>query len=100
MHGWFPQFLPGMSWRDQQSSWVFEVGESSKRDYPEGEVVVYPKVVQDARSCFHSMGISFQGTEKGFLDFLTLIDEEQHFVSAPKKKGKREVKDLECSIKL
>lgn len=51
---------------------------------PEGGVVVYPKVVQDARSCFHTMGVSFKGTDKGFLDFLT--------------KGKREVKNLECSI--
>jgi hypothetical protein len=29
-----PQFLPGMSWRDQQSSWVFEVGESLNGDDP------------------------------------------------------------------
>jgi hypothetical protein len=28
--------LPGMSWRDQQSSWVFEVGESLKGDDYEG----------------------------------------------------------------
>jgi len=68
---------------------VFETGESSKGDDPEGGVVVYPKVVQDARSCFYTMGVSFKGTEKGFLDFLTLVDE---------KKGKREVKNLECSI--
>jgi hypothetical protein len=87
-----------MSWRDQQSSWVFEVGEYSKRYYHEGGVVVCHRVVQVVRLCFRTMGISFQGTEKGFLDFLTLVDEGQHFVSAPKKKRKREVKNLECSI--
>jgi len=64
-----------MSWRDHQFSWVFEVGESSKGDDPEGGVVVYPMVVQDARVCFRMMGVSFKGTEKGFLDFLILVDE-------------------------
>jgi hypothetical protein len=59
-----PQFLLGMFWRDQQSSWVFEVGESSKGDDPEVWVVVYPRVVQDARSCFHTLRISFKGLEK------------------------------------
>jgi hypothetical protein len=74
------------------------VGESSKGDNPEGGVVVYPMVVQDARSCFHTMGVSFKGTEKGFLDFLTLVNEGQCSVSAPKQKGKREVKNLEYSF--
>jgi hypothetical protein len=87
-----------MSWREQQSSWVCEVGESSKGDDPERGVVVYPMVVQDARSCFRTMGVSFKGTEKGFLDLLTLVDEGQHSVSALKKKLKREVKNLECLI--
>jgi len=75
MYGCSPQFLPGMSWTDQQSSWVFEVGESSKGGDPEGGVVVYPRVVQDARSCFRTMGVSFKGTENGILDFLTLVNE-------------------------
>jgi hypothetical protein len=75
MYGCSPQFLTGMSWRDQQSSWVFEVGESSKGDDPEIGVVVYPRVVQDARSCFCRLGVSFKGFEKDFLDFLTLVDE-------------------------
>jgi hypothetical protein len=97
VYGCSPQFLHGMSWRDQQSSWVFEVGESSMGDDLERGVVV-PRVVQDARSCFCTMGISFNGTERGFPDFLTLVDEGQRFVSAPKQKGKREVKNLECSI--
>jgi hypothetical protein len=39
-----------------------------------------------------------KGIEKGFLDLLTLVDEEQFSVFALKKKGKREVKNLECSI--
>jgi hypothetical protein len=93
-----PKFLPGMSWRDQQSSWVFKVGDSLEGDDPEGGVVVYPRVVQDARLCFRMMGFSFKGTKKGFLDFLTLIDEGQHSAFAPKKKRKRKVNNLECSI--
>jgi hypothetical protein len=44
------------------------------------------------------MGVSFKGTEKGFLDFLTLVNEGQCSVSAPKQKGKREVKNLEYSF--
>jgi len=39
-----------------------------------------------------------KGIETGFLDLLTLVDEEQFSVFALKKKGKREVKNLECSI--
>jgi hypothetical protein len=54
------------------------MGESSKGDDPEGGVVVYLRVVQDARPCFRMMEVSFKGTKKGFLDFLTLVDEEQH----------------------
>ena len=43
------------------------------------------------------MGISSGGDEKGFLDFLTLVDERQHqeiLVSAFKPKGSRELKCL------
>jgi hypothetical protein len=36
--------------------------------------------------------------KKGFLDFLTLVDEGQCSASASKQKGKRELKNLECSI--
>jgi hypothetical protein len=95
--GVLPSFLPGMSWREQQSAWVCEVGESSKGDDPGGGVV-YPRVVQDVKSCFCTMRISFQVSEKGFLDFLTLVDKWQLSNSAPKKKGKRDVKNLECLI--
>jgi hypothetical protein len=38
--------------------------------------VVYPRVVQDTRLCYCMMGVSFMGSEKGFLDFLTLIEED------------------------
>lgn len=37
-------------------------------------------------------------TDKGFLNFLTLVDEGQCSVFASKQKGKRELKNLECSI--
>jgi hypothetical protein len=84
-----------------------EVGESSKGIDPKESVVVYPRVVKDSRSCFRTMGVSFVGSDqKGFLDFLTLIEDERYDSdSSPKKvkeikrkKGKREVKNLECSI--
>jgi hypothetical protein len=43
----------------------------------------------------------YGGTGKGFLDFLTLVEEGQRqevSVFAPEQKGKRELKNLECSI--
>jgi hypothetical protein len=92
--------LPGLS------SGVFEVGESSKGIDPK-ESVVYPRVVKDSRSCFRTMGVTFVGSDqKGFLDFLTLIEDECYDSNSPPKKvkeikrknGKREVKNLECSI--
>jgi hypothetical protein len=82
-------------------------GESSKGIDPKESVVVYPKVVKDSRSCFRTMGVSFVGSDqKGFLDFLALIEDERYDSdSHPKKekeikrnKGKREVKNLECSL--
>jgi hypothetical protein len=63
--------------------------------------------VKDSRSCFHTMGVSFVGSDqKGFLDFLTLIEDERYDSNSPSKKvmeikmknGKREVKNLECSV--
>jgi len=89
------------------SSGVFEVGESSKGVGPEERDVVYPRVVQDARSCFRTLGVSFLGSdEKGFLDFLTWTEDQRYDSDSPpkkekkikRKKGKREVKNLECSI--
>jgi hypothetical protein len=89
------------------SSEVFEVGESSKGAGQEERDVVYPKVVQHASSCFRTMGVSFLGTdEKGFLDFLTWTENQRYDSDSPpkkdkklnRKKGKREVKNLECSI--
>jgi hypothetical protein len=83
------------------------VGESSKGDGPEERDVVYPRVVQDARSCFRMMGVSLLGSdEKCFLDFLTWTEDQRYDSdSIPKKekkikrkKGKREVNNLECSI--
>jgi hypothetical protein len=45
------------------------------------------------------MLISVMGSKEGFLDFLTLVDERQtqNSIPSPKKKGNREVKNLECS---
>jgi hypothetical protein len=64
-------------------------------------VIGYPEAMQGAKLRYHTMGFSYGGDEKGFLDFLTLIDERQRqedHVSAPKPKGSREVKNLECPI--
>jgi hypothetical protein len=87
---------------------VFEVGEPSKGANPEERVVVYPRAVQDARSCFRTMGVSSLGfDEKGFLDFLTWTEDQRYDSNSPpkkekkkinRKKGKREVKNLKCSI--
>jgi hypothetical protein len=75
--------LPGLS------SGVFEVGESSKGIDPKENVVVYPKVVKDSRSCFRTMGVSFVGSDqKGFMDFLTLIEDERYDSDSPPKKVK------------
>lgn len=60
--------------------------------------MVLSKAVQVARSCFRMRGISFMGSKEGFVDFLTLVDKGQNAVSTPKKKGNREVNNLECSI--
>jgi hypothetical protein len=88
------------------SSGVFEVGESSKGAGLEERDVVYPRIVQDARSCFHTMRVSFLGSdEKGFLDFLTWTEDQRYDSDSPpkkekkikRKKGKREVTNLECS---
>jgi hypothetical protein len=86
-----------------------EMGEPLQRDDLDGAgvgevevgVIGYPEVVQDAKSCYHTMGISFEGGEKGFLDFLTLSNEgqcQEDPASVPKPKGSRDVKNLECSI--
>jgi hypothetical protein len=68
---------------------IFEVGKYSKRDDPKGGVVVYPRAVQDTKSCFHTIGVSFKGTEKGFLNFLILVDEGHCSVSVPKQKREK-----------
>jgi len=75
--------LPGLS------SGVFEVGESSKGIDLKESVVIYPRVVKDSRSCFRTMGVSFVGSDqKGFLDFLTLIEDERYDSDSPPKKVK------------
>jgi hypothetical protein len=90
----------------QQSCFVAEIGESLQGGDLNGAgvgeknemgVIGYFEAMQDAKSCYHTMGISYGGDEKCFLDLLTLIDEGQ-CISAPKPKGSRQVKNLECSI--
>jgi len=104
---WPRPFSPVFGCSQFVSSGVFEVGESSKGAGLEERDVVYPRVVQDARSCFRTLGVSFLGSdEKGFLDFLTWIEDQRYDSDSPPKKekkikrikGKREVKNLECSI--
>jgi hypothetical protein len=57
--GCSPKFLSGMCWRAQQHFFVSEVGESSKWDDLKVGVVDYPEAMQDARSCYHTRGISY-----------------------------------------
>jgi len=60
-----------------------------------------PGAAIDLSLCFQTLGISHEGNEKAFLDFMALIDAEHRveaLVSTPKFKGCREVKNLECTI--
>jgi len=60
-----------------------------------------PRAAIDLSLCFQTLGISHEGNEKAFLDFMALIDAEHRveaLVSTPKFKGCREVKNLECTI--
>jgi len=55
----------------------------------------------DLSLCFQTLGVSHEGNEKDFLDFMALFDAEHCLktpVSSPKFKGCREVKNLECTI--
>jgi hypothetical protein len=60
-----------------------------------------PGVAIDLNLCFQTLGVSHEGNEKAFLDFMALIDAEHRLevpVSTPKFKGYCEVKNLECTI--
>jgi hypothetical protein len=57
--------------------------------------------VPSAKELALTLGISFGGNEKSFLNLLTILEEEQHrevVGSASTPKGRRELKNLECSI--
>ena len=54
-----------------------------------------------AMLCLHAAGISFKGDTMGFLNLMAQVDKGQrHEIpdSTPKFKGRRELKNLECSI--
>lgn len=60
-----------------------------------------PGTAIDLSLCFQTLGVSHEGNEKAFLDFMALIDAEhclEATVSTPKFKECREVKNLECTI--
>ena len=62
----------------------------------------YSKRVLDAVKFAPNVGLSWEGDEKSLLDLLSVIEEEREpiiGVSTPMVKGKREFKNLECSIK-
>jgi hypothetical protein len=81
---WPRPFSPVYGCPQFVSSGVFEVGESSKRASPEERDAVYPRVVQDAKSCFRTMGVSFLGSdEKGFLDFLSWTEDQLYDSDSP-----------------
>lgn len=55
----------------------------------------------DLSLCFQTLGISHEGNEQTFLDFMAQIDAEHRLEApapTPKFKGCREVKNLECTI--
>jgi hypothetical protein len=64
----------------------------------------YPDwVIQRANEICPILGISFEGHNLQLLDFLSFIEADRHLgeegaLSCGGKKGKREVKNLECSI--
>jgi hypothetical protein len=56
-----------------------------------------PRTTIDLSLCFQTLGVSHEGNEKAFLDFMALIDAEHRLeasVSTLKFKGCREVKNL------
>jgi hypothetical protein len=87
-----------------------DLGETLKgSDQQEGELGLdgevgdfgYSEVVQCVKGIHPILGISCGGKEKKLLDLLTVLEEEQcHevLVSPSKPKGRRELKNLECSI--
>jgi len=59
-----------------------------------------PGAAIDLSLCFQTLGVSHEGNEKAFLDFMALIDAEHRLeapVSTVKFKGCRKVKNLECN---
>ena len=61
----------------------------------------YSKVVIDAVNFAPMVGLSWGGNEKSLSDLFSVIDKEREpfiDVSTSKVKGKRELKNLECSI--
>jgi hypothetical protein len=66
-----------------------------------GENLVYSKTVQCAKELYSFPGISCGGNEKELMDLLTELEEKhghEVLVSPSKPKGRRELKNLECSI--
>jgi hypothetical protein len=70
----------------------------------EGDLSGYSDwVIQRANAIYPILGISFEGHKLQLLDFLSFIEEERRIeeegaLSCGAKKGKMEVKNLECSI--
>jgi hypothetical protein len=82
------------------SSPLLEVGESSRGGVSE-EVVGSPGAMFDAALCLQTVGISFEGNVKGFLDVMAQVVKGQRLevpVSTSKVKGTRKLHNLECNI--
>jgi hypothetical protein len=61
----------------------------------------YSETMLCAKEIFPLLGISCGGNESKLLDFLTILDKEQRhevLASPSKPKGRRKLKNLECSI--
>ena len=55
--------------------------------------------MQNVKGIYPILGISCGGDENKLLGLLAILEEEQHALVSPfKPKGRRELKNLECSI--
>lgn len=64
-------------------------------------MAVTPRQCNVQRRSSSFLGISCEGNEKKLLELLTVLDEEQRhevLASPSKPKGRKELKNLECSI--
>jgi hypothetical protein len=60
----------------------------------------YSKEVFDTMNFAPVVGLSWGGDDKRLLNLFSVIEEEKRELAAPKVKGKREFKNLACSLNI